>query len=258
MDALTRIPALRDRAAELGGTLIAVESDKGGLGKTTLAVELAYCLDAPLVDLDWHDGSAARSLGWRHEQRTRTSPLLDALDAGRTPRPIKGAPSRPDLVPGGPDLEARQPPADVMAQALVAWAQTWDRPVVVDTHPGGGYAANGAAEAAHLVASPCPLAEKDLAALDGWCQVMDGYPLFLVPNLVPKTPPAAQLDQLAAIAERHELPVSSPIPESFAWLPRRKARTAVCSTSKVSPKSAPLVEAFVTIAEEAAKELERV
>lgn len=258
VDALTRIPALRDRAANLGGTLIAVESDKGGLGKTTLAVELAYCLDAVLVDLDWHDGSAARALGWRHEQRTRTSPLLDALEADRTPRPIKGGASRPDLVPGGPDLEQRQPSAHEVAQALVAWSQAWARPVVVDTHPGGGAAANGAAEAAHLVASPCPLAEKDLAALDGWVDVMDGYPLFLVPNRVPRTPPASQLDWLARIAGRHGLPVSSPIPDSTAWLPRRKARTAVCSASRTSPRSAPLVESFVSIAEEAAKEVEHV
>lgn len=248
-DTPAQVAKLRTLGPEqLAGRIITVASDKGGLGKTTLAIELAYCLDAVLVDTDWHDGSAARSLGWRHEQRTR-SPLLDALDHGRVPRPIRG-PSRPDLVPAGPDMEARQPPAQVMADALVEWGNAWGRPVVVDTHPGGGDAANGATEAAHMVPTPCPLAEKELAALDGWCQVMNGYPLRLVPNRVPKVPPASQLDWIARVAERHALPVSTPIPDAVSFLQRRKARTAVCSARQVSARSGPVMGAFVAIAGE--------
>lgn len=139
-----------------------------------------------------------------------------------------------------------------MAEALVRWSATWKRPIVVDTHPGGGGAANGAAEAAHLVPTPCPLAERELAALEGWCDVMDGYPLMVVPNRVPRTPPASQLDWLSRIRDEFKVPIGTPIPDVPAFLPRRKARTAVCSTTKPSQRSAPLVSAFVAIAEEVA------
>jgi chromosome partitioning protein len=251
-NALDLVAKLRALGPErLSDKIIAVESDKGGIGKTTIAVELAFCLDAVLVDLDWHDGAAARSLGWRHEQRVR-SPLLDAMDGGRVPRPIRGGASRPDLVPAGPDLEQRQPPAQVMADALVEWSKVWKRPIVIDTHPGGGEAANGAAQAAHLIPTPCPLAEKELAALEGWCAVMDGFPLMIVPNRVPRVPPASQLDWIASIAERYSLPVATPIPDSPAYLPRRKARTAVCSAKQLSSRSEPLISSFATIAQEVA------
>jgi chromosome partitioning protein len=236
---------------ELAGRIITVASDKGGIGKTTLAVELAYLLGAVLVDADWHDGCASRSLGWRHWERVR-SPLLDAMEAGRVPRPISGGPSRPDLVAAGPDLEHRQPQPAVMADALVAWATAWNLPVVVDTHPGGGDAANGATAAAHLVPTPAPLRQKDLDALAGWVRLMDGYPLMIVPNMVPRVPPAAQLDYLASIADKYDLPVATPVPHA-TFLERRLARTAVCSVRQLSVRTEPLVRACIAVAEEVAK-----
>jgi hypothetical protein len=47
--------------------IFTVAAAKGGVGKTTLAYELAYLLDAPLVDLDWDAGGASRKWGYRHE-----------------------------------------------------------------------------------------------------------------------------------------------------------------------------------------------
>ena len=73
-----------------GGHPYAIESPqiivsgayKGGVGKTTLALELAYLLDAPLVDLDWDKGGATKRWGY---VPTESSPLLDALERGKTP-----------------------------------------------------------------------------------------------------------------------------------------------------------------------------
>ena len=48
-----------------------VAARKGGVGKTTLAYELAWLLDAPLVDLEFDEGSATRMWGYRHETRVR-------------------------------------------------------------------------------------------------------------------------------------------------------------------------------------------
>lgn len=246
---LARIAQLREQAADqLKGKIIAVASDKGGIGKTTLAVEVAYCLGAVLVDGDWHDGNASRSLGWKHEERVN-SPFLAAIQAGRVPRPIKGGSSRPDLVPAGPDLEDQQPSKGVTGKALVQWATEWQRPVVVDTHPGGGPVANDACAEAHVILVPAPLKEKELGALDGWCVLMDGYPLMLVPNLVPRIPPASQTDWLERIATRHNLPVATPVPNSI-YLERRKARTAVCSTTQLSVRSEPAVSAFIDVSTE--------
>ncbi|MBW4722411.1 ParA family protein [Saccharothrix obliqua] len=250
------VPAMRAHfRTALAGKILAVESDKGGLGKTTIAVELAYNLDAVLVDADWHDGNAARSLGWRHETRAQ-SPMLRAIEGGFVPRPISGGTMRPDLVAAGPELEHNQPPASVMADALTAWAASYGRPIVVDTHPGGGEAANGAAEAAHAVVTPVPLRQKELDALAGWVRLMAGYPLIVVPNMVPRVPPAGQLDYLEKIAKEHDLPVTSPVPHAVA-IERRRARTAVSSMSlwgegKIGPRYEPFIRAMLAVTTEVA------
>ncbi|WP_369974840.1 ParA family protein, partial [Thermobifida halotolerans] len=70
---------------------------KGGVGKTTIASELAYVMGAVLLDLDWDRGNATRAWGYRTEQRA-SAPLLDAIEAGRTPRPLVGK-RKADLVP---------------------------------------------------------------------------------------------------------------------------------------------------------------
>ena len=48
---------------------VVCHSRKGGVGKTTLAYELAWLLGAPLVDLEWEGGSASRKWGYRYEDR---------------------------------------------------------------------------------------------------------------------------------------------------------------------------------------------
>ena len=88
--------------------IVTVAAAKGGVGKTTLAYELAAGLDGVLVDLDWDAGGATRMWGFDPAKAAR-APLLDGFERGpdgRPPRPKRRA-NQPALVPAHPDLSAR-------------------------------------------------------------------------------------------------------------------------------------------------------
>ena len=75
------------------GTIIAVFNPKGGVGKTTIAVNLAASLVAMgrkvlLVDADTVTGHIASSLGLEHV-RTLVDALVDAKDAGARADPVE-------------------------------------------------------------------------------------------------------------------------------------------------------------------------
>src|SRR5664280_1094711 len=146
---------IRDRSGTVS-KIVTVAAYKGGVGKTTLALELAYVLRAPLVDFEWDSGGASRRWGYRHERST-TRPLLDALAHPRTPKPLVGH-RKADLVPGHPDLSDAALSAENVATGLGKWAAEWERPwVVVDTHPGGFASTLGAMAAADVLVVPTPL-----------------------------------------------------------------------------------------------------
>lgn len=109
--------------------IIVVHSRKGGVDKTTIAYELAWLLGAVLVDLDWEEGGATSTWGYRWQERAK-SPLLSALERGTAPRPLTGF-NKPDLVPSHPDFEMCQPDAGDMADVLAKWAGEWGREWVV-------------------------------------------------------------------------------------------------------------------------------
>ena len=202
---------------------------KGGVGKTTLALELAYLLDAPLVDLDWDKGGATKRWGY---VPTESSPLLDALERGKTPRLRKGR-GKADLVAGDRDLEANQPAPDDMADALRRWAADWGRPyVVVDTHPGGVPSTLGAMAAASVIVTPTILAIGELDGLEGLVEELGDYPLLVVPNRVPRTPDRRLLERLKDLVKRYELPVA-PVISEYKRLPRRSGRMAVTAADPV-------------------------
>lgn len=227
--------------------IVAVAAAKGGVGKTTLAYELAYLLDAPLVDLDWERGGATRQWGYRHEQRMR-APLLDALERRRPPRPIRGV-RKPDLVPCHPDFGDNQPAPEDLAGALEKWAGEWGRPyVVVDTHPGGVPSTFGAMAAASVVLTPAVLATKELAALEGMFEELADYPLLVVPNRVPPVPPAAEIARLSRLVKQAGVQVAPPISE-YRWLARRKLRLALSSYDPEPARVRPLASELRAVAE---------
>lgn len=206
--------------------IITVAAWKGGVGKTTLAYELAYQLDAVLVDLDWDAGGATRAWGYRHEKRQK-APLLDALETGRTPTPLSGGPRKPDLIPSHPDFAVNQPEPDELADNLARWAADLGRRLLCDTHPGGGDATYGAMSGARRVVVPCVLQTKELEALDGMLQEVPDYPLLLVPNMV-RAPRARERRRFRELATDAKVPVAAPVPWC-SWIPDRQLRIAITS-----------------------------
>lgn len=204
--------------------VITVAAAKGGVGKTTLAYELSSTLGGVLVDLDWDSGGATRMWGY-DPSKFRRAPLLDAIEdgPGASPQPRRRR-NQPDLVPSHPDLAASDIPDLVLAECLASWAKEWERPVVVDTHPGANPLTDGAMQVADLVVVPVILAAREMDALAGMLSDFAGYRLLLVPNMVPPTPPRRYVERLAALAG--DTPVAPPISE-HRWMRRRVRRSAL-------------------------------
>jgi chromosome partitioning protein len=206
--------------------IVTVAATKGGVGKTTIAYELAAALDGVLVDLEWDGGSATAMWGY-DPGAYRRAPLLDALEAGpagAAPRPRR-RPHQPALVPGHPDLGASSIPDDLVADCLSAWASAWDsRFVVVDTHPGANPLTDGAMSVADLIVVPVVLAAREMDGLARMLHDWAAYRLLLVPNRVPPIPPRRWVEALGRLAG--DIPVAPPVSE-HRWLARRVRRAAL-------------------------------
>lgn len=220
--------------------IITVASWKGGVGKTTLAYEVAYQTGAVLVDLDWDRGSSTRSWGYRTERRMR-SPLLSALETGRLPRWISGGGTKPDLLPGHEDFAMIQPQPEDMADLLETWAAEWERDLVIDTHPGGSTPSTlGAMAAADRTLVPTELQEKSMQALEGMLDQVPDYPLMIVPNLVSGVPRARYIRWLRRITDQAGVQVG-PMVHEYSWLETRTLRRAV-SSEPVPARARPFVD----------------
>lgn len=207
--------------------ITAVAAAKGGVGKTTLAYELAAALDGVLVDLDWDAGGATRMWGFDPLSAAR-APLLDGLERGPGAKPprLKRRPNQPALLPAHPDLSASRIDADLVGDCLVDWAERWDTAhVVVDTHPGANALTDGAMAAADLVVIPVVLGAREMDALEGILRDFADYPLLLVPTMVPPVPPRRFVERLAALAGE-SVRVAPPVSE-HRWLRRRLRRAAL-------------------------------
>ena len=228
--------------------IVTIAATKGGVGKTTLAYEVAAALDAVLVDLDWDSGGATRMWGY-DPASYRSVPSLAALESG----PARAAPSpkrrraQPELVPASPDLAASRIPDSLVADCLAAWTKTWeDRFVVVDTHPGANPLTDGAMQVADLVVVPVILGAREMDALEGMLGDFAGYRLLLVPNMVPPSPPRRYVERLAVLAG--DTPVASPVSE-HRWIRRRVRRTALTLQPNPGRAVAKAGEEFRRVAE---------
>jgi chromosome partitioning protein len=205
--------------------IVTVAAYKGGVGKTTLALELAYLLEAPLVDFEWDAGGASHRWGYRHDKH-KTRPLLDALLRQSAPKPIPGR-RKPDLVPGHPDLSDAALEAEDVSTSLVKWASEWGRDwTVVDTHPGGFPSTLGAMAAADVVVVPTPLRTSELDALEGMLSEASDYPLLIVPTMVGRAPSASLNRRLWALSERFDVPIG-PVISEYRGLGDRQQRISV-------------------------------
>ena len=208
--------------------IVTVAAAKGGVGKTTLAYELAGALGGALVDLDWDAGGATRMWGFDPLKAAR-APLLDALERGPEGRPprLKRRPNQPLLLPAHPDLSASRIDAELVADCLSAWAAAWQEPyVVVDTHPGANPLTDGAMQVADLVVVPVVLGAREMDALEAILADYAGYRLLLVPTMVPAVPPRRFVERLAGLADEGRLAVAPPVSE-HRWIRRRLRRAAL-------------------------------
>lgn len=229
--------------------IVVVHSRKGGVGKTTVAYELAYLLNAVLVDLEWEDGGASGVWGYRWKDRTGAV-IPDALAAGRTPRVMRGH-GKPDLVPGHPTLQDSPVEAKSFADALESWAQEWGSSlghewVVVDTHPGAGPLSDGANSVADVILAPLPLRTKELNAVASMVEEMADFPLVIVPNMV-GTPDPIAVRRLTEIVEGTPVRVGPLVPRAEAIGNRRK-RMAITHEDPPAKPLRPVAAAFGEVA----------
>src|SRR3954447_3129564 len=98
-----RVIASSDHTVSVAPKIVTVGAYKGGVGKTRTAYELAYQLQAPLIDFDYDGGGASGLWGYQHGRYVK-APLLDAFMSEQIPRPLSGGGKRPDLVPTHPNV----------------------------------------------------------------------------------------------------------------------------------------------------------
>ena len=164
------------------GTVFAIANQKGGVGKTTTAINLAACLAEAgerslVIDLD-PQANATSGLGMR-ANGTSSYDLLDGAPLGELTEHTAFAnldlvPSKPDLAGAVVELAQRGDGERYLAQALAAGASQYDF-VFVDCPPSLGPLTVNALAAADRVLVPV---QAEYYALEGLTQLMQSIELI--------------------------------------------------------------------------------
>jgi chromosome partitioning protein len=178
------------------GTILAIANQKGGVGKTTTAVNLAACLAEAggktlVLDLD-PQANATSGLGER-ANGTSSYDLLDGAPLEEIVHPTRFpnldlVPAKPDLAGAAVELSGHTEGDSYLAEALVPARERYDY-VFVDCPPSlGALTVNGLAAAdAVLVPVQC-----EYYALEGLAQLLHSIELVRR-NLNPKLAVAGML-----------------------------------------------------------------
>jgi chromosome partitioning protein len=160
----------------------ALANQKGGVGKTTTAINLAACLAeagerALVIDLD-PQANATSGLGMR-ANGTSSYDLLDGASLDELAKHTAFAnldlvPSKPDLAGAVVELAARQDGERYLAQALASGTSQYDF-VFVDCPPALGPLTVNALAAADRVLVPV---QAEYYALEGLTQLMQSIDLI--------------------------------------------------------------------------------
>lgn len=216
--------------------IVTLAADKGGMGKTAFALEVAAGGGAVLIDLDHSGGGATSSWGYSGHRRARdrlTDSLLSAHEAilpPPAPRPVH-AQGRAALIPSDPALGVNRYDPSTVARTLQAWAEEWDAPVVIDTHPGLGELAAAAMASATLTLVPVTLRRRDIAALAAMLDQFRGYSIAVAVNMVPpRLAPGAvrTYNELAEVAGRYGVPILAAVTAHPWWPTRERLGALVC------------------------------
>jgi chromosome partitioning protein len=160
----------------VAGTVYALANQKGGVGKTTTAVNLAACLAEAgervlVVDLD-PQGNATSGLGLE-KSGTSTADLLDGASLAsvvrRTPfANLDAVPASPDLAGSAADLGRRDASERYLADALAPARGNYDF-IFLDCPPSLGPLTVNALAAADRVLVPV---QAEYYAMEGLAQLL--------------------------------------------------------------------------------------